>query len=59
MRPTDHDFDLTTDFCVRCGAARMEVVDRDRECQPLESKVIGVSHIISRRRFGQLLGRPL
>lgn len=52
---TGHDFDIMTHFCLKCGVARKDVLERDLACVS-GNNVIAVSHIISQRRLGELTG---
>jgi hypothetical protein len=48
-----HEFDAT-EFCVKCGAAREQVVDRELPCN---DAVLAISHIIAARRMRELVER--
>lgn len=52
-----HEFDHPTEFCIHCGSAREQVVDRDLACIPEEDrpKVAAISHVIARRRWAELV----
>lgn len=45
-----------TDYCERCGAALTEIVEGGarRLCQAAGSNVVGISHIVIKRRFDAL-----
>lgn len=51
-----HEMDWATDFCTRCGVSRTAIAngDRPRECHATEN-VIGVSHLIAKRRMAPLI----
>jgi hypothetical protein len=51
-----HRIDPLTNYCTRCGAAVEEIVDGGarQHCQAEDSNVVGISHVITRRRFEDL-----
>lgn len=50
-----HDIDSGTMYCVWCGAAEQDIVDRKLDCISDRAKVNAVSHLIAKRRFEVLL----
>ena len=53
MALSDHEFD-ETDFCVQCGQAMMDIVDKRLLCY---EGVIAISHITAKRRMIELFKR--
>lgn len=54
-RGSPHEFDLVTDFCVRCGCSR---IDEDKgfrlHCDEV-GNVVGISHIVLLRKWKEPL----
>lgn len=53
--PATHDFEVVTDFCVRCGCSR---IDDEKGFRPFcdeVGNVVGISHIILLKRWRQPL----
>lgn len=49
-----HDFDLATDYCLKCGCSRANAVDGRDWCA--SKNVIAISHILARNGLGRRLG---
>ena len=50
-----HEFD-DLDWCIHCGAGREQVLNRDRS-EECSEDVIGISHLVGRRRMNELIGK--
>lgn len=52
-----HEFAPDMEFCIHCGSARQDVVEKRLECIDVEDrpKVIAISNIIARRNFAVIL----
>ena len=55
MLEAPHKFDEITDWCVICGCSRVDFVEGYRPSCDVHGNVIGVSHILARRKFETLL----
>lgn len=53
-----HDMDHPTEFCRKCGAGAFQILDKNYICTAAPN-VIGVSHIIARRKFENVVPLPL
>ena len=59
MTDAPHKFDDMTNWCVICGCSEVDFVDGYRPSCDTYGNVVGVSHIIARKRFESLLaGNP-
>jgi hypothetical protein len=54
-----HTWDDLTSFCTRCGTSRLQYVETGAGCAVDASNVLAVSHVISRRRLGDLIGHEI
>jgi len=55
MADAPHSFDEITDWCVICGCSRVDFVDGYRPSCDTYGNVVGVSHILAKRRFESLV----
>lgn len=53
-----HSMDILTDYCRKCGASAKDIVERNSFCIDAEN-VTGVSHLIARRQFKELMNDSL
>jgi hypothetical protein len=49
-----HEFEGITYFCVKCGVAMEQAVDRELPCH---EGLIAISHIVAKRRMSELVER--
>jgi hypothetical protein len=55
-----HQFDALTQYCVTCGAAKLDAEARSWECvDPEASKVSAISHIVRGRRLRAIVEKEL
>lgn len=54
MSERPHDWDDLSLYCVRCGQAKWRALELRTSCSDAEN-VVGISHVIVRRRFASLL----
>jgi hypothetical protein len=54
-----HDFDLATSWCKRCGIAREDAVDSNRDCITSAANVTGISHLVRGRELQSVAARIL
>lgn len=51
-----HEFDDWSEFCVRCGQARQEIVDKELECFG-GGNLLAMTHLRCRQRQEELVSR--
>lgn len=49
-----HDMDPFSSFCLRCGAGAVHIVNDRLPCADSEN-IVAISHILSRRRFAEIV----
>ena len=58
IEAVEHDFDEHSQFCMKCGAGRLQILAGVRgECSP--ANVIAVSHIIAGNLMKPIMGHIL